>query len=124
MSLSKKDLKDIKHKLRQSNPQYLNNIRKTTTTIKNHNSEDVIYKNRISTKKKIKWNFKVNDIVQICYGNSYSKQRSVRLKINQNEIGLIVSDYIYQSQRVEKNNFFVLVNGAVNKYDGRYLRKI
>ena len=112
MSLSKKDLKDIKNKLEQSNPNLINSIKKRTTTIKNKDLDEKAVNRYKSPKRQIKWNFSVNDIVEVV---NYSEN---------DDIGLIVSDYIYHSSKVEKNNFFVLVNNTVGKYDGRYLRKL
>ena len=113
MSLSKKELQDIKNKLKQSNPNLINSIKKRTTTIKNTEADEQSSNRYKSPKRQIKWNFSVNDIVEV-----------VKRSSDSHDIGLIVSDYIYHSSKVEKNNFFVLVNNTVGKYDGRYLRKL
>ena len=110
MALSRKELRELKSKIAQNDSNAISRIRNskgpTTRQVKT-----TIKKEGYETKKSVvRWNYKVNDLVTLTYGN--------------NEIGLIVSDFEYFSKRVEKNCFFVLVDNAVKNIDGRYLRQL
>ena len=110
MSLSRNDLKELKEKMLKKDQNALSNIRKSrgpsTTKIKK-----TIKREGFSNKKSVvRWNFEVNDLVKITYGD--------------NQIGLIVSDFEYFSSRVEKNCFFILIDNAVKQIDGRYMRRL
>ena len=110
MSLSRKQLKEIKNKLQEKDQNALNKIRNSKsqsvrqvkTTIKNENYQQ--------KKSVVRWNYKVNDLVRITYGEE--------------SIGLIISNFEYFSKRVEKNCFFILVDTAVKQIYGRYLRQL
>ena len=110
MALSKKQLRDLKDKLKEKDQNAIANIRKakspTQTQVKR-----AIKKEGFSQKKSVvRWNYKVNDLVRVTYGNG--------------SIGLIVSNFEYFSKRVEKNCFFILIDNAVKQIDGRYIRQI
>lgn len=110
MSLSRKQLKEIKNKLQEKDQNALSKIRNSKsqtvrqvkTTIKNESYQQ--------KKSVVRWNYKVNDLVRITYGEE--------------SIGLIISNFEYFSKRVEKNCFFILVDNAVKQIDGRYLRQL
>jgi len=110
VSLSRKQLKEIKNKLQEKDQNALSKIRNSKsqtvrqvkTTIKNES-----YKQKKSV---VRWNYKVNDLVRITYGEE--------------SIGLIISNFEFFSKRVEKNCFFILVDTAVKQIDGRYLRQL
>ena len=109
MSYSKKELPKVKQQLAKNNPGALKNLSKKSVKInKVKRSSD--YKRKKSI---IQWNFDVNDLVLLKENTSMS-----------GSIGIIVSDYMYHTSRVEKNNFFVLVSNRVIQLDGRYLNKI
>ena len=81
MALSKKQLKELKNKLQEKDQNAIINIRKakgpTQTQIKK-----TIKKEGFSQKKSVvRWNYKVNDLVRITYGDA--------------NIGLIVSNNQY-----------------------------
>jgi len=110
VSLSRKQLKEIKNKLQEKDQNALSKIRNSKsqsvrqvkTTIKNESYQQ--------KKSVVRWNYKVNDLVRITYGEE--------------SIGLIISNFEYFSKRVEKNCFFILVDTAVKQIDGRYLRQL
>ena len=110
MSLSRKQLREIKNKLQEKDQNALSKIRNSKsqtvrqvkTTIKNESYQQ--------KKSVVRWNYKVNDLVRITYGEE--------------SIGLIISNFEYFSKRVEKNCFFILVDTAVKQIDGRYLRQL
>ena len=109
MSYSKKDLLKVKEQLAKNNPKALKNLTKKSVTInKAKRSSDFKRKKSV-----IQWNFDVNDLVILKENSGLT-----------NCIGLIVSDYMYHTSRVEKNNFFVLVSNRVIQLDGRYLNKV
>ena len=110
MSYSKSDLKQIKKQLLKSNPQALKRKIKTASKTVARKEIKASYK---KPKSVVQWNFDVNDLIELKDSSGMS-----------GNIGLIVSDYIYHSSRVEKNNFFVLVNNAVRQIEGRYLKKV
>ncbi len=110
MALSKKQLRDLKDKLKEKDQNAIANIRKakgpTQTQVKK-----AIKKEGFEQKKSVvRWNYKVNDLVRVTYGNG--------------SIGLIISNFEYFSKRVEKNCFFVLIDNVVKQIDGRYIRQI
>jgi len=108
MSLSKKQLKEIKNKLVAKDQDAISRIRNAKTKV----TKNSVTKSEGFERKKsvVRWNYKINDLVRLTYGD--------------NIIGLIVSDYEYFSKRVEKNCFFVLVENSVKQVDGRFLRQI
>ena len=127
MALSKKELKNIKNKLKQNNPGVISSIRNRNQVITvNSNNEDENSKTKIKKQKSIvKWNFSVNDLVEVIYSRSQHNIHFKNIKMeNTIPIGLIVSDYIYHTSKVEKNNFFVLVENRVIQLDGKYLRRV
>ena len=119
MALSKKELRDLKNKLKQTNPGVVSSIRNRKQVIAITSDDDDNIKKRIKKPKSVvKWNFGVNDLVEVLSARSpYSKD-------NNTSIGLIISDFIYHTSKVEKNNFFVLVENRVVQLDGKYLRKV
>ena len=109
MSYSKKDLLKVKQQLAKNNPGALKNLsRKSVTINKAKRSSDNKRKKSV-----VQWNFDVNDLV-------FLKENTLM----PGTIGLIVSDYMYHTSRVERNNFFVLVSNRVIQLDGRYLNKV
>ena len=110
MSLSKKQLKEIKSKLKEKDQNAVSKIRNSkNSSFKKAKSE---YRKEGFTQKKsvIKWNYKINDLVKVSYHNE--------------SIGLIISNFEYFSRKVEKNCFFVFINNSVKQIDGRYLRLV
>ena len=110
MSYTKSDLNKIKKQLLKSNPKAL---KRKTRTVSTNVAKKEIKSSYKKPKNVIQWNFDVNDLIELKDNSGMS-----------GAIGLIVSDYIYHSSRVEKNNFFVLVNNVVRQIDGRYLKKV
>jgi hypothetical protein len=111
MSLSQKELKAFKEKLRQKDPSALNSI-KNRKNNKEVTKKIVYKKDKVSTRKNIvRWNFSVNQLVTL-------------VGFLDGEIGLIVSDFEYFSNRVEKNCFFVLIDNRVVQLDGKYMRAV
>ena len=111
MSYSKKELIEIKKQLKEKNPKALQ--RPTRKAIINSTKKEIKKSSYKKPKNIIQWNFRVNDIIELKESSGLN-----------GAIGLIVSDFVYHSSRVEKNNFFVLVNNAVRQIDGRYLKKV
>ena len=111
MSYSKKKLIEIKKQLKEKNPKALQ--RPTRKAIINSTKKEIKKSSYKKPKNIIQWNFRVNDIIELKESSGLN-----------GAIGLIVSDFVYHSSRVEKNNFFVLVNNAVRQIDGRYLKKV
>ena len=107
MSISKSDLKAVKEKLSNNKKP---TIRKNQINEAKRNAKKYNTANQIKTKTL--WNYKVNDLVYIRYSNEHKS------------LGLIVSDYMYHTSKVEKNNFFVLVENIVTQVDGKYIRKV
>ena len=99
MSLTKKQLRELKKQLVNKNSK--------STLKKKILKKDDFYPKR---KDVIRWNYKVNDLVKLSYGNQ--------------NIGIIVSDFMYFTSKVEKNCFFVLIDTTVKQIDGKYLRQI
>jgi hypothetical protein len=121
MALSKKELRDIKRNLIKSNPGVVSSIRNRNQVITvASNEEEKNKKKRAKPKSVVKWNFGINDLVEVHMSRSYN------FKSNEPNIpiGLIISDFIYRSSKVEKNNFFVLVENRVIQLDGKYLRRV
>ena len=118
MSLSKKELKNIKNKINQSNPGFIANIRKRVKVVAvSDNFDDANHKHSHTKPKNVlRWNFNVNDLVEV-RGSVYDSPTSKK-------IGLIVSDYIYHTSKVEKNSFLLLVENIVQELSGKYLRKV
>ena len=118
MALSKKELRDLKNKLKQTNPGVVSSIRNRKQVIAITSDDDGTKRKIKKPKSVVKWNFGVNDLVEVLSARSpYSKD-------NNTSIGLIISDFIYHTSKVEKNNFFVLVENRVVQLDGKYLRKV
>ena len=107
MSISKSDLKSVKKRLVKNKSTKIrkSQIKEAKRSAKKYNIENKI-------KTKTLWNYKVNDLVYI------------KLDKDKKTLGLIVSDYMYYNFKVEKNNFFVLVENRVIQVDGKYFRKI
>ena len=113
MALSKKDLKSLKQKMKDSNPGALKAIKQSSSERKSITKKTIIKNEDFKrVKSVVRWNFKVNQLVNIQY---YAGKPS---------LGLIVSDFEYFNSRVEKNCFFVLIDNSVKQIDGRYLREI
>lgn len=113
MALSKKELKSLKDKMAKQSPETLSKI-KNRSADKKTTTKNILKKEGFNKKKEVvRWNFKVNQIVQF---NKNSGQEG--------QIGLIVSDFEYFSTRVEKNCFFVLVDNFVKQVDGRYIKAV
>jgi hypothetical protein len=112
MSLSRKQLKELKSKMQNTNPNSLKAARQASKQTRQVSTQRVVKdENFAKVKKIIRYSFKPNQLVEV----DFSTEKS---------IGLIVSDFEYFSRRVEKNCFFVLVKGAVKQFDGRYIRQI
>lgn len=110
MALSKKQLRELKNKLQEKDQNAISNIRKAKGPTQKQ-VKRTIKKEGFSQKKSVvRWNYKVNDLVRVTYGNG--------------SIGLIISNFEYFSKKVEKNCFFVLIDNAVKQIDGRYIRQI
>jgi hypothetical protein len=107
MSLTRKQITNLKKTMINKDQDSLAKIRRNKSVVI---KKSVIKEEFKSKKSVVRWNFKVNDLVNITFG--------------ENQFGLIVSDFEYFSKRVEKNCFFVLVNYTVKMYDGKYLRQI
>ena len=105
MSYKKKDLDELKKKLKKD-PKFTSRTKRPTRKV----IKKEIKKNFESKKTVIKWNYKVNDIVECPFYN--------------NQIGLIVSDTIYFGRKVETNAFFVLIGCKVLQMNGQHLKKI
>ena len=121
MALSKKELRDIKRNLIENNPGVVSSIRNRNQVVTvSSNEEEKSPKKRETPKSVVKWNFGINDLVEVHMSRSYN------FKLNEPNIpiGLIISDFIYRSSKVEKNNFFVLVENRVIQLDGKYLRSV
>ena len=110
MPLSSKELRALKSKMIEKDQNALKNIRRNKAPSLKA-AKQIIKKENFENKKSVvRWNYKVNDLVRVTYGNK--------------EIGLVVSNYEYFSKRVEKNCFFILVENSVKQIDGRYLRQL
>jgi hypothetical protein len=109
MALSKKQLRELKSKMVEKDRNALSNLRKNKAPSTRAVKQRIKSENFEQKKSVVRWNYKVNDLVRITYGNQ--------------DIGLIVSDFEYFSKRVEKNCFFILIDNAVKQIDGRYLRQ-
>lgn len=86
------------------------NYRKKTSKSKKVIYEQDYKKNReLKPNKEIKWNFKVNDLV-----NVYDRET----------IGIIISNKTYITWSVKSNEYFVLINSAVHKVSGSQIKII
>lgn len=122
MALSKKELRDIKRNLIKNNPGVVSSIRNRNQVVTvTSNEEEKNTKKRETPKSVVKWNFGINDLVEVYMSRSYNFNSN---EPNNIPIGLIISDFIYRSSKVEKNNFFVLVENRVIQLDGKYLRRV
>ena len=110
MSLSRKQLKEIKNKLQEKDQNALSKIRNSKSQSVRQVKKTIKNESYQQKKSVVRWNYKVNDLVRITYGEE--------------SIGLIISNFEYFSKRVEKNCFFILVDTAVKQIDGRYLRQL
>lgn len=112
MSLSRKQLRDLKTQMANTNPSGLKAARNAASQTRQITSQRVVKDENFTQRKSvIRYSFKPNQLVEV---NLYDKK----------VIGLIVSDFEYFSRRVEKNCFFVLIDSVVKQFDGRYLRQI
>jgi len=110
MSLSRKDLKELKSKMAKQNPGGLHAAKMAAKQATSKLVKQTIRKENVEKKKSVvRWNYKTNQLVTVS---------------TTNQIGLIVSDFEYFSKRVEKNCFFVLIGNSVKQLDGKYLRLI
>ena len=105
MTYKKKDMDALKKQLKNDPKFQARTKRPTKRVIKKE-----VKRNFESKKTVIKWNYKVNDIVQCPYHN--------------NQIGLIVSDTTYFGRKVEANMFFVLVGCRVVQVNGQHIKKL
>tara|TARA_B100000902_G_scaffold226137_1_gene214703 strand:- start:349 stop:723 length:375 start_codon:yes stop_codon:yes gene_type:complete len=124
MALSKKELRDIKNKLKETNPGVVSSIKNRKQIVSMTSDKENVDTNKKFKKQKsvVKWNFGVNDLVEVFISRSpYTSNYKSNVP---KEIGLIVSDFIYHTSKVEKNNFFVLVENRVVQLDGKYLRRV
>ena len=124
MALSKKELRDIKNKLKETNPGVVSSIKNRKQIVSmTSDKENVDTNKKFKIQKSVvKWNFGVNDLVEVFISRSpYTSNYKSNVP---KEIGLIVSDFIYHTSKVEKNNFFVLVENRVVQLDGKYLRRV
>tara|TARA_Y100000289_G_C3807111_1_gene91920 strand:- start:169 stop:501 length:333 start_codon:yes stop_codon:yes gene_type:complete len=110
MALSKKQLRELKNKLQEKDQNAIANIRKAKGPTQKQVKKTIRAKDFTQKKSVVRWNYKVNDLVRVTYGDS--------------SIGLIISNFEYFSKKVEKNCFFVLVDNAVKQIDGRYIRQL
>ena len=124
MALSKKELRDIKNKLKETNPGVVSSIKNRKQIVSMTSDKENVDTNKKFKKQKsvVKWNFGVNDLVEVFISRSpYTSNYKSNVP---KEIGLIVSDFIYHTSKVEKNNFFVLVENRVVQLDRKYLRRV
>ena len=110
MPLSRKQLKELKEKMVKTDQNALKNIKKNLSPSTRQIKKAVKKEGFTNKKSVVRWNYEVNELVKLTYGD--------------NLIGLIVSDFEYFSNRVEKNCFFILIDNAVKQIDGRYLRRL
>ena len=112
MALSRKQLKELKSKMQNTNPNSLKAARQASKQTRQVSTQRVVKDSNFTQRKSIiRYSFKPNQLVEVTYGA-------------EKVIGLVVSDFEYFSSRVEKNCFFVLVKGTVTQFDGRYIRQI
>lgn len=112
MALSRKQLKELKSTMQNTNPSGLKAARQASKQTRQVSTQRVVKAGDFTKRKSIiRYSFKPNQLVEV----DFSSEKA---------IGLIVSDFEYFSRRVEKNCFFVLVKGAVKQFDGRYIRQI
>ena len=106
MAYKKKDMDALKRQLK-NDPNFKARTKRPTRKIVKKE-----FKKKFESKKTvIKWNYKVNDIVQCSY-------------LTGNPIGLIVSDTTYFGRKVESNMFFVLVGCRVIQMNGQHIKKL
>lgn len=110
MALSKKQLRELKNKLQEKDQNAIANIRKAKGPTQKQVKKTIRAKDFTQKKSVVRWNYKVNDLVRVTYGDG--------------SIGLIISNFEYFSKKVEKNCFFVLIDNAVKQIDGRYIRQL
>lgn len=112
MALSRKQMREIKAKLSNTNPSSLQAIKKASSQSKHVSKKKIIKDENYSSRTSIiRYSFKPNQLVEVSF-------------LGEKIIGLIVSDFEYFSKRVEKNCFFVLIKSTVKQFDGRYIRQI
>ena len=112
MALSRKQLKELKSKMQNTNPNGLKAARQASKQTRQVSTQRLVKDTNFTKRKSvIRYSFKPNQLVEVNYGA-------------EKVIGLVVSDFEYFSRKVEKNCFFVLVKGAVTQFDGRYIRQI
>tara|TARA_B100000035_G_scaffold289408_1_gene275799 strand:- start:772 stop:1104 length:333 start_codon:yes stop_codon:yes gene_type:complete len=110
MALSKKQLRELKNKLQEKDQNAIANIRKAKGPTQKQVKKTIRAKDFTQKKSVVRWNYKVNDLVRVTYGDG--------------SIGLIISNFEYFSRKVEKNCFFVLIDNTVKQIDGRYIRQL
>lgn len=112
MSLSRKQLKELKSKMQNTNPNGLKAARQASKQTRKVSTQRVVKASDFTKRKSvIRYSFKPNQLVEVNFES-------------EKVIGLVVSDFEYFSKKVEKNCFFILVKGAVKQFDGRYIRQI
>tara|TARA_B100000035_G_scaffold123064_2_gene104730 strand:+ start:1224 stop:1583 length:360 start_codon:yes stop_codon:yes gene_type:complete len=116
MPLSKKELKALKRKMAESDPDALKKIKansKLRKKVKKEIIRNETYMTGENRRQKTRlWNFKVNQVV---YVHDYMG------KVN---LGLIISDKEYFKQSVKENCFFVLVDSTVRMINGNQIRSL
>ena len=105
MTYRKKDMDALKKQLKKDPNFNARTKRPTKRIIKKE-----VNKNFEPKRTVIKWNYKVNDIVECTYYG--------------NQVGLIVSDTAYFGRKVESNMFFVLVGCKVVQMHGQHIKKL
>lgn len=110
MSLSKKQLQEMKNKLKEKDQNAISKIRNAKGLVVRQTKDPLVKKGLPKKKSIVRWNYKVNDLVKVSNGSE--------------SVGLVVSNFEYFSKKVEKNCFFVLVDNYVRQIDGRYLRLV
>jgi len=96
--------------LQEKDQNAIANIRKAKGPTQKQVKKTIRAKDFTQKKSVVRWNYKVNDLVRVTYGDG--------------SIGLIISNFEYFSRKVEKNCFFVLIDNTVKQIDGRYIRQL
>jgi len=115
MPLSKKELRALKNKMAENDPDMLKKIKVASKSRKKavkevlKNKTYMIGENR--KQKTRRWNFKVNQVVYVYDSGTV-------------DLGLIISDKEYFMKSVRENCFFVLVNNTVCMLNGKQIRAI
>ena len=114
MALSKKELRKLKEQLKKENPTAFNEISKRGTSKQKKpnivKKENFDLQKPAKTKKIVKWNFKVNQLVTVkC---NYT---------GKDNIGLIVKEIKIDSTTSSKNYYSVLIGNTCRLYEGNRL---